>query len=181
VANGATLPTNGLTVVTPDPLYVLGNYNASAGDLGTTNVADTAPAALMGDAITVLSTSWSDSYNSSTALTSRNAGNTTVNAATLEGIVQSVTVNGTKHYSGGVENFLRLLENWTGDTLTYNGSMVVMFYSQYATNYWNLPGVYYNPPTRNWGFDANFAQGQNKLPPIFPQVKAVIRTAWSAN
>ena len=46
----------GLTVVTPDPLYVLGNYNANGSSLNNgTNVANTAPAALIGDAITVLS------------------------------------------------------------------------------------------------------------------------------
>ena len=135
----------------------------------------------MGDAITILSTTWNDSYNSRTSLNSRNAGDTTVNAATLEGIVPSVTVNGVKHYSGGVENFLRLLENWSGNTLTYNGSIVVMFDSRYATNYWQNPGNYYDVPTRNWGFDANYSQGQNKLPPIFPQVKALIRQDWSAN
>ena len=181
VANGSVLPTQGLTVATPDPLYVLGNYNATGSALNTSDTSSSAPAALMGDAITVLSTTWNDSYNSRTSLNSRNAGSTTVNAATMEGIVPSVTVNGVKHYSGGVENFLRLLENWSGDTLTYNGSIVVMFDSRYATNYWQNPGAYYDVPTRNWGFDVNFAQGQDKLPPMFPQVKVMIRQQWSAN
>ena len=169
VANGTILPPQGLTVATPFPLYVLGNYNASASDLGTTNVADAAPAALLGDAITVLSTSWNDGYTVTTPLTSRNAGSTTVNAATLEGIVPSTTINGVKHYSGGVENFLRLLENWSGDTLTCNGSIVVMFSSRYATNFWQSPGVYYMVPTRNWGFDVNFSNPA-KLPPLTPFV-----------
>ena len=145
----------------------------------STNVVNTAPAGLMGDAITILSTSWSDSYTSSTALSSRNAANTTVNAATLEGIVQSTTVNGTKQYSGGVENFMRLLENWSGDTLTYNGSIIVLFQSRFATNFWQAPGAYYNVPTRNWGFDVNF-QTQGGLPPIFPSAKAMIRQSWKA-
>jgi hypothetical protein len=181
MSNGGTLPAQGLTVATPDPIYVLGNYNATGSALGTTDTSGSAPAGLLADAITILSTSWSDNYNTSTPLSSRNAGNTTVDAATLEGIVQSTTVNGTKHYSGGVENFLRLLENWSSDTLTYNGSINVMFDSRYATNYWQQPGSYYNVPTRNWGFDANFAQGQNKLPPMFPQVKVLIRQQWTAN
>ncbi len=180
MANGGTLPAQGLTVATPDPIYVLGNYNASGVSLNNgTNVANTVPAGLMGDAITVLSTTWSDSYTSSTALTSRNASATTVNAATLEGIVQSTIVNGTKEYSGGVENFLRLLENWTGDTLTYNGSIIVLFQSTVATNYWQTPGNYYNVPTRAWGFDVNF-ENQSGLPPIFPMAKAMIRQNWAA-
>ena len=181
VANGSVLPSQGLTVVTPDPLYVLGNYNATGSALGSTNTANTAPAALIGDALTILSTSWSDSYNSSTSLSSRNAGSTTVNAATLEGIVESTKVGNKKYYSGGVENFLRLLENWSGDTLTYNGSIVVMFDSQYATNFWQSPGIYYNVPTRNWGFDVRFSQSQNNLPPLFPSAPVMMRQGWTAN
>jgi hypothetical protein len=179
VAYGSVLPTQGLTVVTPQPIYVLGNYNASGSSLNNgTNVVNTAPAALIGDAVTVLSTSWQDSYTSGTGISSRNAGNTTVNVATFEGIVESTNISGTKYYSGGVENFLRLLENWTGDTLTYNGSIVAMFDSRYATNHWQTPGNYYNVPTRAWGFDLNFLQ-QTKQPPISPQVKTLVPTGWS--
>src|SRR5262249_53305347 len=48
VSDGAVLPADGLTVVSPDPLYVLGNYNASGSSLNNgTNVANTAPAALI--------------------------------------------------------------------------------------------------------------------------------------
>ena len=37
MANGSVLPDQGLTVVTPDPLYVLGNYNANgSSSMGTT-------------------------------------------------------------------------------------------------------------------------------------------------
>jgi hypothetical protein len=96
----------------------------------------------------------------------------------LEGIVQSTTVGGVKHYSGGVENFLRLLESWSGDTLTYNGSIIVMFNSRYATNFWQTPGNYYDVPTRTWGFDVNF-QDQSKLPPLFPSAKAMVRQQWN--
>jgi hypothetical protein len=105
---------------------------------------------------------------------------TTVNAACLEGIVQSTSAN----YSGGVENFLRLMENWN-TTLTYNGSIVVMFPSIYATNVWlstassGTSGAYYNLPGRQWGFDYNFLS-QNGLPPLTPQVKKLVRVSWSA-
>ncbi len=176
VANGSTLPSQGLTVVTPDPLYVLGNYNANGSSLNNgTNVVNTAPAALIADSITVLSPNWQDSWNSSTPLSSRTPAATTVNAATFEGIVPSSGNN----YSGGVENFLRLLENWSGKALTYNGSIVVMFPSQYATNRWQQTGVYYNAPTRNWAFDLNFMT-QNGLPPLTPEVRVLIRQQWAA-
>lgn len=98
----------------------------------------------------------------------------------MEGIDPSFTSSSGQHYSGGVENFLRMLESWTGDTLTYNGSIVVLFPSEYATNLWIGPGTYYEPPTRSWGFDVNFSKGQGYLPPLTPQAKYVIRSSWSA-
>lgn len=177
LVNGAKLPASGLTVATPLPLYVMGDYNVTTDgshfsrSLGDTKY--TVPAALLGDAITILSANWRDSYNSSTSLGSRNPLNTTINAATLEGIVPS---DGS-HYSGGVENFLRLLENWSGFTLTYNGSIVVMFPSKYATGSWNY-GSYYTAPRRDWGFDTNF-QHSDKLPPLTPQLRATVRGAYA--
>jgi len=132
------------------------------------------PAALMGDSITALSSNWSDTWNSSTPLASRNPAPTTINAATFEGIVPTVGAN----YSGGLENFIRLLENWNSANLTYNGSIVVMFPSQFATNKWITPGTYYSAPTRKWAFNLNFMQ-QNGLPPLTPMVTAICRQTWS--
>jgi hypothetical protein len=200
VVNGAQLPNPGnasipygFTVATPFPIYVLGNYNSqnngvSALGLWSTNgttvaTVNTLPAALMGDSVTILSTNWSDSVTNKMPL----PGNTTVNAAMLEGIVAS-NPNISGNYSGGVENFLRLLENWQNDpsnsgiqqTLTYNGSIVVLFYSQFATNSWQPTGNYYNPPTRNWAFDLNF-KSASKLPPMTPASRAMIRGNWYAH
>ncbi len=172
VRNGQTLPDLGLTVSTERPIYVQGHYNQpTSGHLGTTNTSNTKPAALLGDSINILSSSWSDS--NSTNYSARNAGNTTVNAAFLAGIVESKTFS---NYSGGVENFPRFLENWSSDTLTYNGSMVVMFPSQYATNRWGKANVY-SPPTRNWAFDLNFMDS-TKLPPGTPELRTLIRGKW---
>ena len=183
MVNGQQLPTAGLTVATALPLYVKGDYNITtngtsfARTLGSTTNGNTVPAALMADAITVLSTNWSDTYSNGTSLGSRAQppAMTTINAATMEGIVPS---DGT-HYSGGVENFLRLLEDWSSKTLTYNGSIVVMFKSQYATNFWQATGNYYNAPTRQWGFDVNFSKGENYLPPLSPRAQYVIRASWA--
>lgn len=178
LVNGQQLPPDGLTVATPFPLYVKGDYNITTdGSHYSKSLGDTTytrPAALLGDAITILSQNWQDSYGSSLGVGSRNPVNTTINAATLEGIVPS---NGS-HYSGGVENFLRLLENWSGNTLTYNGSIVVMFPSQYATTPWSY-GSYYTAPTRDWGFDPNF-QDHDKLPPLTPQVTYTVRADYAS-
>jgi hypothetical protein len=177
VKDGRYLTSDGLTVATSEPLYVQGNFNAPTTTIASTNTSTTAPASLLGDSITVLSGNWSDA-NSSKGLSQRLALDTTVNAAFLAGIVQTTNSVGTKHYSGGVENFPRFLEDWTGKALTYNGSMVVMFPSKYATNWWIDPGTYYNPPNRDWAFDLNFLN-VNRLPPGTPQVRKIIRSQWS--
>jgi len=181
VTNGEQLPADGLTVATQLPLYVKGNYNTKDGTGTSTALGDTVhtrPAALLGDALTVLSKSWSDNNNSGTSLTGgkRDPADTTINAATMEGIVPSDGVS----YSGGVENFMRLLEDWSGagSTLTYNGSIVVMFASQYATSPWGKSNVY-SAPNRKWGFDPNFTDS-SKLPPLTPQLKATIRGVYAA-
>ena len=177
VSNGRTLPPSGLTVATDLPLYVKGHFNAPDTTVGSTNTANTQPASLVGDAITVLSSSWSDAYGNN-ALSSRTPANTTVNAAFLAGIVQPTNTVGTLHYSGGVENFPRFLENWSGYSFTYNGSMVVMYPSQFATNYWVQTGTYYNAPGRKWAFDINFLD-YRRLPPATPMVRKLIRGQWN--
>jgi hypothetical protein len=171
VMNGQVLPSLGLTVATPNPLYVQGHFNAPSSMLGTTNTANTEPASLVADAINILSTGWTDA-NSTSAVGSRVAANTTVNAAIIAGSVPT----GGGYYSGGVENFPRFLETWSGKTITYNGSMVVMFNSKRATAPWGGSNVY-SAPNRNWAFDVNFMDA-TKLPPGTPQVRALIRSVW---
>jgi len=175
VFNGLILPTNGLTVATGRPLYVWGDYNQlNAANLGTANTSTTRPASLVGDAITILSTNWVDAKSASM----QGAAPTTVNAAFLTGTVD--TTSG--QYSGGMENFPRFLESWgAANPFTYNGSMVKMFPSLYATNVWN--GInyskhYYDPPARNWAYDANF-DNPTRLPPKPPSLLLVIRSQWA--
>ena len=179
VTDGAQLPPGGLSVATQFPIYVMGDYNTTTNGVNFSktlgDTTNTRPAAIMGDAVTILSQNWSDSYSSILDKTLRPPTNITINAACLEGIVPS---DGS-HYSGGVENFLRLLENWSSSTtLNYNGSIVVLFQSQYATGFWANTD-YYGVPHRTWGFDVNFNQ-QSGLPPMTPQVRAIIRSSWAA-
>jgi hypothetical protein len=150
-------------VATPNPVYVLGNYNSVS----------TAPAAIISDALTILSNNWSDSYTASTSISARPASQTTVNAAVMSGNINTVG----SQYSGGLENFMRFLENWSGVTYTYNGSLVCLWQSQVATAPWPNTGTVYNPPTRNW----SFSMSVNNLPPGTPRVRITTRVGWSAN
>ncbi|HTD87915.1 MAG TPA: hypothetical protein VK850_15180, partial [Candidatus Binatia bacterium] len=157
-----------LTVASPDPMYIKGNYNAPAAFLGSSNTSATKPAAVIGDSITILSSAFNDSTGSGTAV------NTTVNAAFLAGIVETIPGS----YSGGVENFPRFLENWGNATFTYNGSMVVMYDSRWATARWDNGSSYYSPPKRNWTFDQNF-RTVTKLPPGTPMMRVLVRGSWA--
>lgn len=158
IVNGTTPPVNGgtgLTVVTPNPLYVWGNYNCTnAAYLGTTNTSATVPCALISDALTILSPTWDDALSAGN-YESRTAVSTTVNAGILAGAVYS-TGSGVGQYSGGVQNLPRLLEDWSGETLFLNGSIVNSYYSTWATNQYQAPGVYYGEPSRQISFDPNF-------------------------
>lgn len=168
--NANTLPAEGLTVASPHPVYILGHYNCpNAVYLGTTNTTTTAPAAVIADAVTILSSAWADYGGANIALGSRVPTATTVNAALVSGIVQTSTNKG---YSGGIESYLRLLEDWNTRTLTYNGSMAMLYESRYAVAPWNVIGIYYNPPIRKWGFDSNFLHPA-RLPPGTPMVSRV--------
>lgn len=193
IVNGGRLPPgddpNGFSLATAMPLYVWGDYNASnslGSDLGLNSDAYTEPSALFADSITIFSDAWNDT-NSLNANKSKDtsggftASATTINAACLEGIVESTNNSSSdaNGYSGGVENFLRLLENWGSKQLTYNGSIVVMFPSRFATNCWQQTGGYYSAASRAWAFNTNFFIG-NDLPPLTPKSQGVIRATWGA-
>lgn len=168
VVNGETLPASGLTLASPQPVYLRGHFNAAEAERGTTNTTQCVPAAIVADAVTVLSSGWND-MNSQAPLASRQAAATTINAAIITGIVP--TAGG--FYSGGAENYLRLLENWRNVTLTFNGSLAVFFPSALATAPWGaLDDVYY-PPRRQFSPDINF-QNAAKLPPGTPMLRTII-------
>src|SRR2546423_10860936 len=82
LVNGSQLPSQGLTVVSQNPVYIAGDYN-------TVRVgANHPPAAVLGDAVTVLSNAWEqNNYDTkgSQAFQNRVASATTVNAAIATG------------------------------------------------------------------------------------------------
>lgn len=158
----------GLTIISENPVYIQGNYNTSSNgnappsNSGTYSDPDAGgytrlPAAVVADAITILSGSWDDSKSSTASSTSRVAANTTVNAALVSGNIPS---DGT-HYSGGGENFIRLLEDWSTHTLCYYGSMVQLYQSNQAIGYWTGDVAVYNAPQTSRFFHdyATFADG----------------------
>ncbi len=171
---GGVLPNVGLTVVTDGAVYVQGDYNTGttynpdsgtgAINLNAQPVANTAgdptqytvagyttkPAAVVGDAVMMLSNSWLDS-NSSLAIATRNAAPTTFNAALVSGQVLTTATAA----SGGAHNFPRFLEDWSNDNFTYHGSMAELYASKHFTGTYGKANVY-SPPNRRWYFDNSF-------------------------
>jgi len=191
LVNAAQLPSNngyGFSVATRNPIYVEGNYNTQTSNtvthaittaltLGSTTNGGSVPSAILADAITILSPGWNDAY-SGYAYASRPAasGNMTFNAALVTGAMPSSGTSATT-FSGGVQNLTRFLEDWSGKTLTLNTSIVNLYNSQIATNQFQMPGIYYNPPTRNWGFDTTY-YSPDKQPPGAPCALVPIRFNW---
>jgi hypothetical protein len=180
--------TGGFTVASENPVYIFGDYNTSATDLTWGNPKATDPphaaAGVIADAVTLLSNNWSDTrslVNPTGATGGRPALTTYYRVAIAAGKnktfpAPAYTQNGTLYgfgTDGGLHNFLRFLEDWSGQTLNYKGSLVSLYYSTYNTGTFKCCGdAVYHPPTRNYIFDPLFAQPVN-MPPGTPMFRDV--------
>lgn len=194
--NGGVLPDNGLSIASQNPVYVQGDYNTgvttstpatsvpanATGNPTNTDSPTVAgytrkPAAIMADAVMLLSNNWSDA-NASSSLSSRAASNTTYNMAIMAGFMPSgyTPASGAQYgYSGGGNNFPRFLETWSGKSCTYHGSMVELFDSGVFTGKWDTGNIY-SPPLRRYNFDTNFS---STTPPGGTDAALYTRGAWS--
>jgi hypothetical protein len=199
-SQSATNPTGcgGFTVASENPVYVQGNYNTNGSDpfWGTaTNPTPTqtphAAASIIADSVTVLSNQWGD-FNSLVFAT--NSGSRTPSAPAY----YRTAISGGKNIpfpqpgwtsvandfgtDGGMHNFLRYLENWGGQNLNYDGSLVSMYYAEYNTGtYKDGPGGdVYSPPPRNYYFDVLFLTPAN-LPPATPMFQDIDSLSYHQN
>jgi len=160
--NGANIyRSSGLTVVSNDPVYIQGNYNSVSKK----------PTSVISDAINILSNSWDD-VNSAQGLGSRIASATTVNTAFIAGVDNSSV----GHYNGGLENYPRLHENWSGKELKIRGAFIEMWNAQVAQGNWIYGSPQYEAPNRNWNYDTDFSSGN--MPPFTPWAVEAKKGAW---
>ena len=162
-----------IAIASERPMYIQGDFNT-----GTWY-----PSAVVGDAITILSNDWDDADQEEDEDDLTQAADTEVNTAILAGHTPTpwdwFSGGGNAPYGGGLENYLRFIEKWTGSprrVVTYRGSLVSLSESIYATAPWSY-GSYYTAPNRNWHFDTRFEDPDN-LPPGTPVVGNVIHTAF---
>ncbi len=171
----------GFTLATNGQLYVKGHFNAD-GDPSTGSSTETddgstfgsaeAPAALLADSITILSSAFDDSKSKKHS-TERGAVFTEVSAALVTGLLP--TVPGGSAFSGGAHNLPRFLENWWNVEFRYRGSLVALYESESGTNPMvNGFDAWYIAPNRNWGYNKLFGDGI--YPPGTPNARDFRRT-----
>ena len=205
--NGAILPgrydsavpgnTKGFTFASENGVYVKGNYNATGAGVSTTsaptpaenylpnNTASHIPAAVVGDAVMVLSNNWNDanSFVNPFSSTARPASNTFVRFAMIAGM--PITGSNSNPYSpsqfgqlgGGLINFKRFLEDWSGSRLNYSGSLINLSVSRNNNGFLKCCNTVYVPPTRDWTFDNTFLDA-NRLPPGTPYIYSISFTGF---
>jgi hypothetical protein len=196
IAEGAN-GSGGFTVASENPVYIYGNYNANNSTFSDTSSACHVPAAVMGDAVTLLSNSWTDSesFSSPTCTTTPCAYSTeTGRFASTTAYYRTAVMGGSTvpfaqptgyttyqdfGTDGGVHNFLRMLENWGSSTLYYMGSIADFYYSVQATGVYKdgLANSVYSPPTRAYSFDTDF-ESISELPPGTPRFTDVNALAF---
>ena len=176
-------PDNGLggfTLASEEPAYILGDYNAQGGWQDPH-----AESAVLADTVTLLSNQWSDlsSFTSPATVAGRKANTSYYRVAIATGKNINFPQPGFAGVpqdfgtDGGVHNFFRYLEDWSNQTLNYRGSMVSLFYSQYATGVFKCCGTVYNAPTRAYLFDTDFLD-LTKLPPGTPRFRDVVNVGF---
>lgn len=182
----------GFTVASENPVYIQGNYNSDNTDPFWNNPPPAvqpdinhSAAAVIADSVTVLSNGWSDTNSmlNPMNLGNRNATTTYYRLAIAGGkninFPQPAGAGQDFGTDGGVHNFLRYIEAWGGaGGLYYRGSLVSLYYSQYATGTFKCCNLVYGPPPRYYYFDSAFLD-PTKLPPGTPMLQDVVNlTYW---
>jgi len=201
---------NGFTVVSEEPVYVLGNYNSGVSDpfwpsANNPAGAQQSAAAIIADAVTLLSnppsglnlpntyTGWMDAISflepgqvaptCSSCTDGRNANTSYYRMAIAAGktipFPQPSWAGQDFGTDGGMHNFLRYLENrgYNSAQVNYAGSLISMYYSEYATGVFKCCNVVYGAPQRNYFFDTQFLN-PNYLPPGTPMFQDVVSLSY---
>jgi hypothetical protein len=153
---------HGLSLVSNVPVYVTGSVNTLS-NVTSQTATPWIPVMIAGDQVLFLSNAWDD-YNSNWSLGPSNASlprpatSTTYNMEYITGWERDSV-------SEGLHSAPSLMEDWTGSTLTFNGSIVAGFYPVYdrGGRYYES-GVIYRAGTRNISYDPHLNLSNNQPP-----------------
>jgi hypothetical protein len=174
----------GLTVITPNPCYMWGDYNIQTYP-DTNGTAQITPCAIYCDGLTDMSSSWVDNANTYAA----GEPNTSTSTSYICSVViNNLPTDSESTYCGGsngTHNVIRYCENW-GATWTFEGSLVVLNRMRYTRSYQTTPtptittvcplsnngslyaanssGGYYSPPTRVYQFNSDLLSSAGQPP-----------------
>ncbi len=170
------LPADGFTVTSENPMYIQGNFNATAASvIAEPNVAT----AIIGDSITLLSNAFNDAmtFQYPNDQNNRNAADTGYRFGMVTGKTIPFPKPGAWGVAelgsdGGVHNFMKMIEDWGGTNLRYRGSMVSLYFSRQAVGIYRADANVYGAPTRGYNFDTDFLTPQ-LLPPGTPMFRDI--------
>ena len=176
----------GLTIASENPVYLQGDYNAPPdGSWSGASVA----AAIAADSISLLSDNWNDvnsfvwPYATGNTANDREAVQTAYRTALIGGkgipFIQPAGEAADFGTDGGVHNFLKFLETWSGINCYYEGSLVSFYYNRQAVGVYKNTGAVYSPPSRHYFFDQNFTLGPQYLPPRTPSLRSINTIGFS--
>jgi Tfp pilus assembly protein PilX len=184
----------GLTIATENPAYIHGDFNCISTCSGNNWSTAHAASSVAADSVTLLSNNWNDVNSFITPYDqpppaaannpARNATTSYYRTAIMAGKGISFpqptayTTNQDFGTDGGVHNFLRYLENWGGQTLNYEGSIISMYYNRQGTGLYKCCNTVYSPPTRGYNFDSEFLTPA-LLPPRTPLFRDVNTTGFT--
>jgi hypothetical protein len=201
---------NGFTVVSEEPVYVVGDYNSGVSDPfwpseNNPGGALHSAASIIADSVTLLSnppsglnlpntyTGWMDAISflepgqvapsCGTCTDGRDANTSYYRVAIAAGksipFPQPSWASQDFGTDGGMHNFLRYLENrgYNSAQVNYAGSLISMYYSEYATGVFKCCTVVYGAPQRNYFFDTQFLN-PNNLPPGTPMFQDVVSLSY---
>jgi hypothetical protein len=151
-------------------------------------------ASVIADAVSLLSNGWNDLYSfnhphnlNNTGTPGRDASDTWYRLAIISGKGQSfpyISAPSSDFGSdGGVHNFFRYLENWSGNQLNFLGSIVSLYYNRQGIGVFKTGATVatsnvYAPPTRGYNFDVEFLE-PTLLPPETPMFRDVNITGFT--
>lgn len=185
IVNGAQgqIPADGFNLTSENPAYVVGPFNATNAAFANPH----APAAIIADAVTLLSPNWTDanSFANPNNPANRPRATTYYRFATIAGKNRGFTWAGTncgatcyQDYGtdAGTHNFLRMLEGG-GQTVNYRGSIASFYYNRQAVGVYKCCVNVYSAPTRGYNFDTEFLN-PSLLPPKTPMFRDVNTTGF---
>lgn len=176
LVNGQNIPsrgTEGFTIVTNNRLYVKGHYNADGSmgtGSGTLSEANEVPAALVADAITILSNYWDDRLSRADVTRFSTIPNQNDRNVPQDTEIAAAIITGTDVYnSGGINNLVRFLEMWEDKVVRIRGALIALFKSEVAWEPLLVQNVFY-PPDRQFSYSDLFKA--QRFPPGTPTVRA---------